>query len=79
MFVSFTWMPTLVFANGFLDTGPCHRGVGCDCQLILDTGFSILDDILTGLKLQIIEHPVSSIEHQVLPATSDQRPQCSLQ
>ena len=33
-------------------------------QQIFDIRFSILDDILTGLYTQIIEHPVSRIEHR---------------
>jgi len=34
-------------------------------SFILDARFSILDDILTGPKIQIIEYRVSNIEHQV--------------
>jgi len=68
----------------FLVSGFWSPESGCCYYLILDTGFSILDDILIVPKIQTIEYRVSSIEHRVSsgagnqqPATSDQWPVAS--
>jgi len=61
--------------------GPLSLVTGCYCHLILDTGYSILDDILTDRKF-LIEHRASSIEYHGLTATNcektySQRPETS--
>jgi hypothetical protein len=51
-----------------------HRWYSCCYDVILDTRLSILDNAIPHVQifLAFIEHPVSSIEYQVLNATSNE-------
>ena len=58
-------------AAGPLSLVSRHRWYSCCYQVMLDTRFSILDELHIRNGQNVIEHRESSIEYQVLPATRE--------